>query len=263
MKSLLFLSTKKSNRPETPYQTDWQINLPRFNNETYTARLIECTGDNVVPNINSNNNTVEIAITVLGNLEGTTTLTLQPNQYDSESLSIALKEGIDAAITEVGGNSATLTVTIDEVTSILQIVGDNNASIDIVGGTMLPLLGITNPSSGLSENYVVTGDSAVNLLGSLFIDLNFSFSSNNVAPGQPNSHIFARVPVDCNYGEQFTYIPYYNYGEKIETQLDDIFLTITDEDGNLWPYPSNHNLNVAIELTTVGGRDLIHAANPL
>lgn len=239
---LVFLDTRHSQEPDTPSDTQFELNFAAANDLTnYVLSMESVSFPNAVYPINSNNNKIYWK----EDGGGTITSTLTENNYTGSEMATELQTQLNADTglartytVAYDSQSKKLTITVDSgIPDTIQFVnGDNNAYDE---------LGYNAPTSAAT---VLTADYPVRLDGTQYVDVvstigNLNYSSNG------RTNILARVPVLSSFG---SVIFYENDSDDlldlVQYDMANIEVRLLDDKGNLWNLPANSNVSYVLKL---------------
>lgn len=191
--------------------------------------------------INSNNNTLTfqengVAVDI--------PITISPGNYSDSTFTAALKTAMDAA----GAN--TYTVTYNSTTSKLTISTTIPDTFKLVSGTMLDYLGFEVSTSFQTAH---TGDYPLILSGTTYVDLCLGLLNRNLKTGRNYGRIFARVPVNVNYG---SLVVYNNYSDNDDVlistdSLDEYRVELFTDRGLHMDLPTNCIVSIVLKVSSV------------
>jgi len=239
MSRLLFLDTKDSNCPDTPSYTNWEITLPSLNNiRGFNIAMQNIEIPNVVYPFNSNNNKIYFQ----ENGGGTLTATISENSYTGPTLATEIKTRMDAA------GTLTYTVSWDNIAKKFTISVSLPDVFEFVAGSADAFEELGFDDRLFSQVSTTTSDAPANISGSQYIDIITNFSTVNCSVGT-TSNVLARVPLNVAFGNIIYYEPATDDSLFVtETNLDEVFITLRDDRGNLWDLPFNANVSITFKI---------------
>lgn len=212
----------------------WQLNWSGIDNHNFLLHVESISFPNVVYNVNSNYNTINLT-----DVGGTVTITLTTQNYTVTELVTELETKLNAS-----SLSGTFTVTYSSQTFKLTIASDLVFTIN--SGTACELCGFTQLPTASATSAV--GDSPVRLDGTTYVDIitsigKSSYSSNSL------TNIFYRIPVHQRLGDLVYYQSTLADGIKIQdTQLTSFNLRLRDDHNNAYELPRNCYLSLVLKL---------------
>lgn len=191
--------------------------------------------------INSNNNTL---IFQENGVAADISITITPGNYTDSTYIAALKAEMDAA----GAN--TYTVTYNATTSKLSITTTIPDTFKLVGGTMLDYMGF---EVGTSFQTAATGDYPLILSGTTYVDLCLGLLNRNMKTGRNYGRIFARIPVNVNYGSLVSYVNSSDSDDiLISTEsLDEYRVELFNDRGYHMVLPTNCIVSIVLKVETI------------
>lgn len=240
MSSLLFLSTRVQDGDEN-YNASWSINLPRLNTiHSYKLSLQNIEFPNTVYPINVYNKNIYFN-------EGGVTLqaVLTENNYTGSQFAAEVKAQLDIA----SGGGQLYTVTYDSQAKKLLITAPGNFQFEDGAFNSYDELGFNVENFTSSASYL--SDYTINLSGTSFVDVVTNFSTHNHSVST-TAGVLVRVPVNVTFGNIVFYEPSTDDNLFVTTnQIDNIFVQLRDERGNLFLLPRNTHLSMTLKLDTV------------
>jgi len=235
----LFLDTNNSNSPDTPADTNFELNFAAGNNTSnYSLSLESCSFPNSVYPINSNNNKIYFKENGGATLEAT----LQSNNYTGTEFATQIQTQLDAA----GAN--TYTVTYDSQSKKITITENAANTIQLVAGDndVYDNIGFIVTSADANS---ITADNPVRLDGSLFIDIITNIGTQNYS-SSGRTNVLARIPLSGNFGNViFYHDESETYLDLAEDDIGYIETRLLDDKGNTFDLPSNANVSYVLRLT--------------
>lgn len=243
MSSFIFLDSRDSLATGRANQFDWS--LTGVNNQL-TQNILFSVDQFTMPNSRYVIHTYNKFLYVQQNGGGTQIATLTEGNYTATTLATEMKTRLDA----LGIN--TFTITYSSTTQKYTIsVGVLPNVVQFVAGSYNPysVIGLDlNVHKSAVNNLVFS--SQVNLAGTQFIDIVCTSIPNPNIKSGTSYPLLWRVPCNVPIGSLIYWEDYSNRNVKVSPyQLDNLSITILDDEGNPYDLDTLHPLTLVIKLS--------------
>ena len=241
--SLLFLNTKDSVSPSTPYNTTFVLNgsvVSNFDDYSLTFQSME------IPNLRYPVNRFNDVVYFKENGGATITTSLTNQTYTGTELAVELASKLTAS----SGVAETYTGTYNQQTKKITITAGGFTGLSFVDGD-----NNSNTVTGFAAGPILLGGGTatytVRLDGTSYIDVITNISTDNYSSDKKSNVLF-RIPMLQPFGS-IVYIsnPTDDFLSISTDSIQTLDIRLIDDQGNIFELPSNCNISMTLKLIPI------------